>query len=664
MLSFGSARAAFLLYQNAKAVTGAADHLSRYLVPLLREWSATDAPLARQLELLGARADSVCPALEFLMAWCSDKGSSLQNILFHARDTLHRIERFLASLGGSSSSSGGASAAGGLVLGTRKARIGGGTGVSALSEAEKESIMKQIDGHLKELDWALSSLTLAISVINASSAAKPLLPAGATYLLNQHSAGAPAPAAEVPRYISPSCLLRASQRMQSMAGGSGDLVLVRGSFYTQTAAQRGRTFADTIRRAQDAPTSTSSHAEIDPPKWSVAMPPVAEIHTTANGALADSDLLLEEERQAAAQPLPIAVNSAGGRMLCSQEGGSPHARWIEGGAAVPDMRLENDADEWADVGPAAPSPPPARMLAPPAPLSLSPQLSPHPTPPSRASPDPDAAGLGQWRQLFSAAELKLVRNATRNCYELHVSDTSPSPGDHLSRPGSSTRKFDLSATLGFRSTSSVQLGLQEDAAAKRGLSAAIDAVFAFEERIANSLQARYAFMIHATSPLTDGLIEGGAGGAVGAAAVAAAAAMPSGDTVSPLDIAYLARLCTYENMHAESNRGNAPLHRHAAVNLGGSITPSLAHSRASDEELWLLLAGVHIVPPEPAEAAAAEAKTPRPPSATAATPSAAASVALDVAAASSPAASHHTRQHMHAAEAVHSTHTARGGRRG
>jgi len=597
MLSLGSARAAFLLYQNARAVTGAADHLSRYLVPLLREWSATDAPLARQLELLGARADSVCPALDFLLEWCSDKGSSLQNILFHARDTLHRIERFLASLG-----SGGATGA--LVAGTLKARIGGGSGVANLTEAEKEQLMKQIDGHLKELDWALSSLSLAISVINASAAAKPVLPAGATYLLQQQpaNAAAAAPVADVPRYISPSCLLRASDRMRSMAGGSGDLVVVQGRFYRQTL--RGRTFADSIRKAQEAPSSTSSHASIEPhkwsaPQWTVPMVPVAEIHSTSSGALADSDLL-EEERRVSAQPHPLAINSAGGRMLVSSEGGSPHARWIEGGA-VPEIRLssaEPEADEFVDI---APSPLPAMVRAAAVP---SPQLSPQPVLSGPPSPDPEAAGLSQWKQVFASAELKLVRNATRNLYELHIVNTAPS-SDQLAHPSSSTLKYDLSATLAFRSTSSTQLGLAEDAAAKRGLSAAIDAVFAFEERIANALQARFAFMVHATSAITDGDASVGVA-AAGAAAIAAAAAAPSAksslasgaDTVSALDIAYLARLATYENLHAESNRGNAPIQQRRAVNLGCSNAPAMAHTRASDEELWLLLAGVHIVPPE------------------------------------------------------------------
>lgn len=164
-------------------------------------------------------------------------------------------------------------------------------------------------------------------------------------------------------------------------------------------------------------------------------------------------------------------------------------------------------------------------------------------------------------------------------YELHVIDLSPSP-DHLCRPSSSTLKFDLTASLDFRSSSSMQLELVEDASAKRGLSASIDTVFSFEERIANSLQARFAFMLHNVNNAAADL--GGAG-----------AAMGEKDAVRPLDIAYLARLAMYENFH--SSEGNS-LHAQRVGAIGSSMHTPLAHTRASDEEMWLLIAGVHIVP--------------------------------------------------------------------
>ena len=180
-------------------------------------------------------------------------------------------------------------------------------------------------------------------------------------------------------------------------------------------------------------------------------------------------------------------------------------------------------------------------------------------------------------------------------YELHVTDLSPSP-DNLCRPSSSTLKFDLTASLDFRSSSSTQLELAEDASAKRGLSASIDTVFSFEERIANSLQARFAFMLHNVNNAAADLA--GAGGA-----------MAEKDAVRPLDIAYLARLAMYENFH--SSEGNS-LHAQRAGGLGSSMHVPLAHTRASDEEMWLLIAGVHIVPaaaPTPSSAAAIAAST-------------------------------------------------------
>jgi hypothetical protein len=190
--------------------------------------------------------------------------------------------------------------------------------------------------------------------------------------------------------------------------------------------------------------------------------------------------------------------------------------------------------------------------------------------------------------------------------------------DQLSRPSSTMLKFDLSASLAFRSTSSVLLSLTEDAAAKQGLSADIDAVFAFEDRIANTLQARYAFMIHAVLGSADSAsdLPAGAAGAVGSVSAPSAAGR---DSVSALDIAYLARLAVYENMHAEHNRSSL-LQQRRSVSLGSATSaPTLAHTRASDEELWLLLAGVHLhpqpactAPPPAATDAAAAAPSTQP----------------------------------------------------
>lgn len=411
MLTLGSARAAFLLYQNARAVTGAADHLSRYLVPLLRDLNAVDVSLARQLELLGMRADSVTPALDFLLEWTSDKGSAVQGILFHARDTLHRIERFLAGLGSAGAISSSVSPAAGRGRG----------GLGGRSDAEREALSKQIDGLVKELDYALNSLSLAVAVVNASEARRPLLPAGATFATaasqtSTAACAAPAAAAswvEPPRYISPSCLLRASERMRSMGGGSGDLIVSYGSFYEQRAVDRGRSFTDAIRRAQDAP--SSSHAAGSPrPRWTHPMSTVADIHTTANSAIAESDLLEEERRDAASRPMNITHSSAGGRLIMGSDNGSPIARWVEGGD-VPVGSI--DADGWSSISPSF-QPTSYAGTAQPSPIAPLPPITGQ-RPPAVSVPSPDPVlpvcsnGLSAWRQVFPAACMKIVRNASR-----------------------------------------------------------------------------------------------------------------------------------------------------------------------------------------------------------------------------------------------------------
>jgi hypothetical protein len=542
MLSLGSARAALLLYQNAHAVKG----LSRYLVSFLRE--SNDGPLARQLDMLCARADSVCPALDFLSEWCSDKGSAVQTVLFHARDTLQRIERFLASIGTGVGATSSASTSG---------PVKGRGGINALTEGEKDRIIEQINGLVRELDFSLNSLSLAISVVNAASAARPVLPAGATYAASPNPSAIPS--ADLPRYISPSCLLRASERMRSMAGGSGDLAVVYGSFWKQTSTPHTSvySYADAIRNA-------NSHG--DKVRWDTPMCPVADIHSSSKSESASISDEFESEQQY-------------GHMRVSESGSEPQVRWLEGGAG-PEMRLDSHAThsvhEWSAVVRERP-----RENAPLAATQSTIAAAAAPTRSASCSPNPDSIipGLSPWRRLFSSACLKLVRSSARSMYELHVSDLSLSPRDQLSRPSSSTLKFALSASLAFRTSSSVLLSLPEEAVmSSTGVAADIGAVFAFEDRIANTLQARYAFVLHSNSADSGSDVTGVAVGST------------VSDSISPLEVAYLSRLCTYENMHTEHSRSH------------GVSVPPLAHTKANDEELWLLLAGVHIhtqTPPTP-----------------------------------------------------------------
>lgn len=620
MLTLTSARAAFLAYQHTRALTGAVDHLSRYLLPLLREWSVADAPLARALERLGSRADAVLPALDFLLEWCSDKGSAVQSTLFHARDTLHRVEHFLAALSGGTSASTSAAAIGGGV----KSRGGGSAWAALSSESDREALRNQIDEHARELDCALSSLALAIEVINAAAVHKPQLPLGALFVPSS-SAGCVAQAAarpDPPRYISPSCLLRASECMRSMAGGSGDLFVIQGSFYVQSAPDRSKTFSEAIRRAQETPASTHA-TEL---RWNVAMSSVADIHQAASSSAAIDQFCEEDGAVGAALSAMVspssAIAAANPRILVTSEGGvgdldAPVARWIENGPQeIRVGTVELDADGWNNVSPAPHQPMESMAVPLPIPVFQSPRsatgfaAASSPAAASSVPPLPIPSpvlplcsnGLTAWKQLHKQASMKIVRNAARGLYELHITDLERSSSDQLSRPSMSTRKFDLSASLDFRATSSALLELREDASARRGGSALVDAVFSFEERIANSLQARYAFMMHTIDAPGEGA----------SSSAAAVDGFVEKDAVRPLDLAYLARLCMYENLHVDHSSTMA-MQAKRSVNLGSGPQGTLAHTRASDEEMWLLLAGVHIPPPVapvPAAVSAAPAASP------------------------------------------------------
>jgi hypothetical protein len=372
-----------------------------------------------------------------------------------------------------------------------------------------------------------------------------------------------------------------------MGGGSGDLVACYGSLYAlQGNSASGRSFSDAVRAAQEGP-----HGPLGA-RWTIPMPTVVDGYMP--GAAPPVDIIAEEMR-AAAQPLPIAVNSEGGRMLVSNEGDDAAAgRWMDS-SAVPDARSSSPQaeEEWNDLG-HAPSPA-GRTLAPTAqqPLPLSPaapsQLSAAPAIAAPSTPEPAAAP--SWRQLFSAASLKIVRDASRSTYELQITDLGFSSSDQLVRPASSTLKFSLDASLCFRSSNLALLSLPEDALAQmRGANAApVEALFAFEERVANSLQTRYAFLLHSLDPATAtprGMD----------AALPARASSPlerDRDAMSPLELAYCARLSMYENMHADA-RSSLAMQSKRSVNLGNFSTVPLSHTKASDEELWLLLAGVHI----------------------------------------------------------------------
>lgn len=622
MLSLGSARAAFVLYQNARAVSGAADHLSRYILPLLRVWSIEqDSSLLTLLETLGTRGDSIVPVIEFLQEWSTGSGSSLTPILVNAKDLLRRIETFL------------------LTATTTHQRTkrqhqheksAGGNSAVQIHESEKDALIKQIKHYLKELDFIISSLNLAVSVANASQAFRPTLPYGATiantsssssFGSSSHSSSSHS-SSQPPRYISPSCLLRATDRLRSVGHASGDVLMVTGSLYAQRSKHAGE-FTRTIQLALEKDRLRQQATTTTPPvavsqqtaRWITPMSPVADgyqiSHDNTNDSRPTEWMTNETHFSPSSRLEPIDVNAG-------------HVTRVNEPLDDGEFQSTDDVDDWSplvaphsavQIGrhhPSPPdmtlspsSPPNSSLSAPPSSSaetrcshgtatptpSLEPYaatqtqataapvpLPPHRTPPSDSHSTSTSTPL-TWRQVHSAASLKLVRNGQRNMYELHICSLEPS-SDGISRPSTTTLKFDMIGSLEFRSTTRQQIGLF-DVASVRGTSAppqpVVDAVFTFEDRIANVVQERYAFMVHPVEQHHSG------GGGVGIGSDGFTPLNPNPDSMRPLDIAYLARLCMYENLHADGpSRSSA--HR-------GGV---LRHTQASDEELWLLLAGVHI----------------------------------------------------------------------
>ena len=82
----------WLLYERARALTGAASHISSWISLLL---SDVDGEVRVLLEQLVQRVDALTPALTFALGWSSDKGSAVSDVVFAAKSQLFRVEQFI-----------------------------------------------------------------------------------------------------------------------------------------------------------------------------------------------------------------------------------------------------------------------------------------------------------------------------------------------------------------------------------------------------------------------------------------------------------------------------------------------------------------------------------------------------------------------------------------
>ena len=161
--------------------------------------------------------------------------------------------------------------------------------------------------------------------------------------------------------------------------------------------------------------------------------------------------------------------------------------------------------------------------------------------------------------------------AARSCcslYELHVENLAADPslldGELLQSPSLSSSsdrrlRFELSPALHFRCSTSELLQLHEDEAAKRHQSGLLDVIFTWCDQWVRRVQRHYAFMLLDLDIASHGR---------------------QADTLRPLDIAYAARLASYDNTAQHTNASAAHMRRTHST-APAQVTPLAHHHRTA-----------------------------------------------------------------------------------
>lgn len=182
MFALPAAHTAWLLYERARAISGAASHLSSWLTLLLTD---VDSEVRLLLEQLVDRVESVSAPLSFALQWSQSKGSAIAATAFRARSVLQRVDAFIAECS------------------EKRGQV---------ALIDRDWLVRQLRFHLSELDFALTSLSLAMQLVQAASPMKPLT-----------------------ANISSSALVRASERLNSMRDSGGDVAVSFGALYKREA---------------------------------------------------------------------------------------------------------------------------------------------------------------------------------------------------------------------------------------------------------------------------------------------------------------------------------------------------------------------------------------------------------------------------------------------
>ena len=180
------------------------------------------------------------------------------------------------------------------------------------------------------------------------------------------------------------------------------------------------------------------------------------------------------------------------------------------------------------------------------------------TTPNNSSQSSEIASASPWQVQWQQASMKVYHNVNRGVYELMAENVADQTRLAQNQSEKRVIKFDLDHHLSLTATSCEAVFLQETTDLKDYVQSVVSGCFMWDEKLANTVQNRYLFVLHDLPSHTP----------------------HTADFLRPLDIAYIARLCIYEN-------------RTRAVKLTQqrdkkSETP--AHTFARDEELWTILA--------------------------------------------------------------------------
>ena len=198
----------WLIYERARALTGAASHIGSWISLLLTD---VDGEVRQLLEQLVHRVDALTPALHFALAWSSDKGSAVSDVVFQAKAELFRVEQFIA------------------LCGRQQGQV---------KLLDREWLIRHLHLHLRELEFSISAVNLAVSLVNAS---RPTQPSAAV--------------------LSTSALLRASDRLHSMTDTAGDVTCSYGALYTLSTPTHTHTHQQQPHTTHSAHSAHHTHAQ-------------------------------------------------------------------------------------------------------------------------------------------------------------------------------------------------------------------------------------------------------------------------------------------------------------------------------------------------------------------------------------------------------------------